>query len=74
MNRNPRYFPRIMSAGLLFVALGAVSLRYLQHATHLSPDLADGISGLCYGLGLGCLLLGISAKRRRDSAREAGGR
>ncbi len=53
-----------ISVGMSCIALGILSLHFLRPGPHLSPALADGLSGLCYGIGIGCLLVSMQAHRR----------
>jgi hypothetical protein len=65
LRRQIRKHPQApISVGMLFIALGAFSILFLHPGPHLSPALADGLSGLCYGLGIGCMLVGLVANRR----------
>jgi peptidoglycan/LPS O-acetylase OafA/YrhL len=51
---------------LLILASG---VHWLLHPTSTSgKDLADGATGLLYGLSIGCMLLGIWKARRRPVA------
>ena len=60
----------ILRAGMLFLVVASLSLRFLPRVPHLSPDLADGISGLFYGVAIATLLSSIVARRRRASGEE----
>jgi hypothetical protein len=51
--------------GMSFLLLGIFSLRFLRQNPMLPPDLADGVTGLFYGLAIGVLLLGVRARRHR---------
>ena len=53
-----------ISVGMMFVALGIVSLRFLHPGPHLSSALTDGVSGFCFGIGIGFLMFGMWAQRR----------
>lgn len=53
----------LMRLGMLFLVLGALSLRYLGRLTHLPEDATDGITGLLYGLAIGCLLVSLRPHR-----------
>jgi hypothetical protein len=63
MNTRTRLHP-LTFAGLIFLVLGSLSLRYKPH-TAGGRDLGDAVSGLLYGLAIGCMLLGILKNRRR---------
>jgi hypothetical protein len=56
-----------ISAGMMSVALGIVSLRYLHQFTHLSRSFIDHTAGVFCGAGIGLLVLGISLSRGRRS-------
>jgi peptidoglycan/LPS O-acetylase OafA/YrhL len=63
MIHKRRLHPLVM-AGLVFLVLGSLSLRI--HASSMGgEDLHDAISGLLYGLAIGCMLFGIWKSRRR---------
>jgi len=49
--------------GLVFLTLGSLSIRFLHRYLIPSEDLADGVTGLLYGLAIGCMLLGIRRAR-----------
>ena len=53
----------LMRGGMACLVLGVLSLRYLHARLHVPPDLADGVSGLLYGLAIGFLLLFMRARR-----------
>ncbi|HEX5030538.1 MAG TPA: hypothetical protein VFX78_03655 [Candidatus Eisenbacteria bacterium] len=53
-----------MTAGMFFLVAGALSLR-LARWTWLTPDAADLVTGIFYGLAIGCLLVGMARGRRR---------
>lgn len=54
----------IMRIGMLALIAGALSLR-LNLWLSLPPGLADGVSGLFYGIAIACLLWSIRARRGR---------
>jgi len=58
----------MMRAGMIFLIAGALSLRYLPACPRVTPDLADGVTGLLYGLAIGCLLVSARARCRRPPA------
>lgn len=54
----------IIAVGLVFLALANVA-RYVVDRGHLLPEsLADGVSGLLYGVAIGTTLLGIYLRGR----------
>jgi hypothetical protein len=55
-------------AGLVFLILGSLSLRIKLHTT-TGQDIGDAVSGLLYGLAIGCMLMGIwkSSHRPNDA-------
>ena len=55
----------MMRVGMLFLVVGALSLRFLPRVPGMSEDLADGLSGLFYGLAIGCLLVSLRMRRRQ---------
>ena len=61
MNAKKRFHPLLM-AGFVFLILASVS-RWIKPHT----DVSDAITGLLYGLAIGCMLLGI-VKTTRGSA------
>ncbi len=54
----------LMSAGMFALVAGALSLRFAARIPGVTPDAADGISGLCYGTAIATLLLGIRSRAR----------
>ena len=56
--KNPNTLMRI---GLFAIVAGALSLR-LHAWLHVNPELADGISGLFYGIAIATLLLTVRAR------------
>jgi peptidoglycan/LPS O-acetylase OafA/YrhL len=59
---------RLIVVGMFFLAAGAMSLNGLRRVAPIDPDLADGVSGLFFGLAIGCLVLGFRARYRRRPA------
>jgi len=57
------YDNRLIMAGMFFLTAGAVSLRILPRWSPLTSDVADLLTGLFYGLAIGCLLVGIARGR-----------
>jgi hypothetical protein len=67
MNAKKRFHPLVF-AGMIFLVLGSLSLRIKPHTT-TGQDVGDAVSGLLYGLAIGCMLLGIwKGNRRQDDA------
>jgi hypothetical protein len=58
----------MMRVGMFFLVAGALSLRYLAACPRVTPDLADGVTGLLYGLAIGCLLVSLRARGRPPAA------
>jgi hypothetical protein len=65
MNAKKRFHP-LMMAGLIFLVLGSLSLRFKPHTT-TGQDIGDAVSGLLYGLAIGCMVLGIWKSGRRPN-------
>ena len=57
-NRN-----QVMLLGMFFLALGSMSLRFLPRV--MREDSADAVTGLLYGLAIGCLVVSLVMARRR---------
>jgi hypothetical protein len=55
----------MMLLGMFFLAIGSASLRFLPRV--LSEDKADGVTGLLYGLAIGCLVVSLVVGRRRSA-------
>ena len=51
--------------GNMFLIAGVFSQRILIKGFHLNEDLADGCTGLLFGLTIGCFVVGIR-KMMRD--------
>ncbi len=64
-----RKFHPLVFMGLIFLVLGSISLRIKPH-TMTGRDIGDAVSGLLYGLAIGCMLFGIwkSGRRPDDTA------
>jgi hypothetical protein len=65
MNLRRRLHPLTM-AGLVFLILGSLSLRIKPH-TMMGQDVSDAVSGLLYGLAIGCMLMGIWKSRQNPT-------
>jgi len=55
---------QVMLLGMFFLVLGSLSLRFLPRV--MREDSADGVSGLLYGLAIGCLVVSLVMARRRS--------
>ena len=66
MSPQKRLNPLVLT-GLGFFILGSLSKMFLQRITHLSQDSVDLMTGLLYGLAIGCMLMGIWKSRRRPA-------
>lgn len=67
-----RWLNRRIRAGLAFLILASL-WRWLVHpGPRLTSDLADGISGVLYGISIGCVLSGLRANALRGVARRTG--
>ena len=68
LSRNELKDPAILiRVGMLFLLLASLSKWFWHPSASVPADLADGITGLLYGVSIGCLLLGSKGKRRRQS-------
>ena len=56
---------KMMLLGMFFLAIGSASLRFLPRV--LPEDRADGVTGLLYGLAIGCLVVSLVVGRRRSA-------
>jgi len=63
--RDPRILIR---TGLVFLILASLSRWLLHPNARFSGGLVDMLTGLLYGVSIGCLLLGIWRNRRRHAA------
>jgi hypothetical protein len=63
LQRN-RQFNRLLALGMMLLAVAGIARLFLEHHTLFFPGLADGITGLLYGLGFACILLGFRRNRR----------
>jgi hypothetical protein len=55
----------VMRTGMLFLAVGMLSLRFLPRWRGIDTNLADGVSGVLYGMAIAMLLLSVWMRRRR---------
>ena len=56
-NRKP--FNRLISLGLVLLAIANISKWMLERHTEMPEGPRDGLSGLLFGIAIGCTLLGI---------------
>ena len=54
--------------GNSFLIAAVMSQRILIRGLHLNGDLADGITGLLFGLTIGCFIVGIRKMMRDGDA------
>jgi hypothetical protein len=57
----------VMRTGMLFLAVGMLSLRFLPRWRGIDTNLADGVSGVLYGMAIAMLLLSVWMRRRRGT-------
>ncbi len=61
--RKPR--PQtLISVGMFALVAGALSLRFAARIPGLTPDAADAFGGLCYGIAIAAILVGIRRRAR----------
>lgn len=63
MKLGKRLHP-LISAGFVFLILASIS-RWIKPHTTSGEDLHDALTGLLYGLAIGCMLFGIYKSTRR---------
>jgi hypothetical protein len=63
-NQNQQ-FNRFLAVGMMLLALAGIARFSVEHHRLLSPALGDGLTGLLYGLALGCIFLGFRQNRRQ---------
>ena len=68
-NRKP--FNRLISLGLILLAIANISKWLLERHTSMPEGPRDGFSGLLFGMAIGCTLLGIWRMRRSGPGRES---
>lgn len=54
---------RLFFLGMLFLTIGSTLLRFLPRASVLPESANDAITGLFYGIAIGCLVLALGSKR-----------
>ena len=54
----------ILRFGYVFLIVASLGKWFLRPGAGLSPDLADGVVGLLYGITIGTLLLGLWLARK----------
>jgi len=62
--KDSLYDNRLIAAGMFFLVAGGISLRFMPRWSRITPDLGDLLTGLLYGLAIGCLIVGIARGRR----------
>ncbi len=55
-----------MRVGLSFLILASLSRWLPRLGAKLPTDALDAASGLLYGVAIGCMLLSLASRRRRD--------
>jgi len=55
---------QVMLLGMFFLVMGSLSLRFLPRL--MRENSADAVSGLFYGLAIGCLVVSLVMARRRS--------
>ena len=65
IRKRPQNWNRVMCVGMFFLVIGALSLRFMSRLPGVSENLADGVTGLFYGLAIGCLLLSLRMRGQR---------
>ena len=69
--RNRMQGPNILiRVGLVFLILASFWKWFLHPGTHFSAGLIDGVTGLLYGVSIGCMLQGLRWNSRRRSTAE----
>ena len=66
LENRPKRFNRTLMTGYALLIPASLSQRILIHTFHARVDLADGITGLLYGLTIGLFFLGIRRMMRDD--------
>jgi hypothetical protein len=66
--RRRQPFNRTILIGLFFTALANLVRWTLERHSAMPEDPRDAVIGLLFGLGIGCMLLGIWRMRRDDGA------
>jgi hypothetical protein len=62
-----RHYNLTLLLGNGFLIAAVLSQRILIHGLHLNEDFADGLTGVLFGLTIGCFIVGIR-KMLRDAA------
>ena len=61
----------LIRIGMLFLLLASLWKWFLHPSGNLSAGLIDGMTGLLYGVSIGCLLLGLVRRGRPRSTPES---
>jgi hypothetical protein len=62
----------LIRIGLLFLILASLARGVLHPSAEVPERLADGATGLLYGISIACMLLGVRMNARRGSTTHAG--
>ena len=62
----------LIRIGLVFLIFASLSLRFFHPSIHFSDRVTDGVTGLLYGVSIGCMLLGVRLNARRRSGTHTG--
>ena len=57
-----------MRIGMSFLILASLARWFLHPSAKWSLGIVDGATGLLYGLAIGCLLLAVRQRRRRNGS------
>ena len=70
MFRNRMKERNLMLTGMAFLAIANLSRWLLRLTAGFGQDLLDGTYGVLFGVSIGCLLLSLWLRRRRNSEEE----
>jgi uncharacterized membrane protein len=62
----------LIRIGLVFLILASLSRWFVHPGINISERVTDGVTGLLYGVSIGCMLLGLLWHARRRSGTHAG--
>lgn len=62
----------LIRIGMVFLIYASLSRWFFHPSINFSERVTDGVTGLLYGVSIGCMLLGVRLTARRKSGTLAG--
>ena len=69
---RPQGCNALILTGMVFVIFASIAIRFLHPSAKFPESLTDGVTGVLYGIAIGCMLVGVRRHYRRRSAADGG--